>query len=183
MAHQLQERMMTEGRLLMALQCAGSGLAKSSSIAGTEVDRALQVVNALGAERISLQKRVEQAEDELVQCQCWFTGTGGVGHLPAAGLRMRVREVMAGLELRVGSSQGAEDVLAMSEHVIGRPMSPRLRVNEHFAEGRFVLEAEKKALQAELADVSGKLERAMTVVRRLHTEQNTSATTLESSLL
>eukprot|EP00668_Euglena_longa_P009278 GGOE01011189.1.p1 GENE.GGOE01011189.1~~GGOE01011189.1.p1 ORF type:complete len:1517 (-),score=515.13 GGOE01011189.1:2071-5979(-) len=138
MARQMQERMVAEGRLLMALQCAGSGLAKGTTSAGSEVDRALEVVSALGAERASLQKRLQDAEEELAQCRWWSAGTcvqEGNAHPPSSEeLVTGLREAMAELELRMAavagqgkavaamleSTQGAEDVLAMCEHIMCR---------------------------------------------------------------
>eukprot|EP00668_Euglena_longa_P010868 GGOE01013169.1.p1 GENE.GGOE01013169.1~~GGOE01013169.1.p1 ORF type:complete len:803 (-),score=284.18 GGOE01013169.1:1166-3277(-) len=151
MARQLQEHMVAEGRVLMALQCAGSGLAKSSIAAGTEVDRALEVVNALGADRLSLQKRLEEAEEELARCRRWMASGGvqesnaqqspskGAGEL-VAGLR----QAMAELELRMAavagkgkavatalrSAQGAEDVLVMCERIMCRARGVLAAVSE-----------------------------------------------------
>eukprot|EP00667_Euglena_gracilis_P011795 EG_transcript_12073 len=60
--------------------------------------------------------------------------------------------------------------------VLKQNVVAQLRVNERLAKERAALEADKAALQVELADVAGKLERALAVVRRLHAEQRCEVT-------
>eukprot|EP00668_Euglena_longa_P044253 GGOE01058860.1.p1 GENE.GGOE01058860.1~~GGOE01058860.1.p1 ORF type:complete len:753 (-),score=263.05 GGOE01058860.1:2131-4263(-) len=151
MARQLQERMVAEGRVLMALQCASSGLVKSSIATGSEVDRAVQVVSALGADRLRLQKHLDEAEDELAQCRRWLGGScfqeGSVSPSPLKGageLALGLQEVMTELEVRMaavagkgkalatdlGSAPGAEDVLVMCERIMCRARGVLTAVSE-----------------------------------------------------
>eukprot|EP00667_Euglena_gracilis_P009427 EG_transcript_9578 len=133
MALQLQEHMVGEGRLLMAVQCASSGIPKTVDAAGSDVDQALAALDALVADRAALERRLEAAEAELARHRRWSAGIGPSEspRVESAGqLVAGLREAMAELESRMAAAVGqaaalnaglaAEDTLGACERIMGQ---------------------------------------------------------------
>eukprot|EP00667_Euglena_gracilis_P021752 EG_transcript_23926 len=134
MAAQLQEHVLGEGRLLTAVQCAGSGLLNLPSAAGPDVDRALAALDALAADRADLQRRLAAAEAELAHCSTVEAPERSdhrqVAPESAGELVAGLREAMVELELRMATvvgqasalstGQAAEDTLGACERIMGQ---------------------------------------------------------------